>query len=70
MTDNEKIILIMKYSANVDYLYRNEYIDELNNYVKSFSSRPEDVLELYRKKIRYEAFKEFSGNLDKILYSR
>ncbi len=78
MTDNEKIILLMKYTFCAEHYLRNDYIEALNNFVihighiRKFhpDETAQDILELYKKQIRYEAFKEFSGNLDKILYGR
>lgn len=68
MTDNEKIILIMKYLFECDFHLKNEYIQELNTYLTINTHKPEDILKLYEKKIRYIAFKEFSGNLERLLY--
>ncbi len=70
MTDNERIILIMRYLYNCESFYKNDYIEQLNNFSVFPASRPEEVLRLYRSRIRYEAFKEFSRNLEKILYGR
>lgn len=68
MTDNEKIILIMKYLFECDYYLKNEYLQELNTYLTVCTNKPEDILKLYEKKTRYIAFKEFSGNLERLLY--
>ena len=68
MTDNEKIILIMKYLFECDFHLKNEYMQELNTYLTINTHKPEDILKLYEKKVRYIAFKEFSGNLERLLY--
>lgn len=68
MTDNEKIILIMKYLFECDFHLKNEYIQELNTYLTINTHKPEDILKLYEKEVRYIAFKEFSGNLERLLY--
>ena len=70
MTDNEKIVLLMKYTFNTDFSLKSEYMQELNNYICSSGTNPEDLLKVYKAKIRYEAFKEFTSDLDKILYGR
>lgn len=70
MTDQEKIVLIMKYSFNTDFLLKSVYIDELNHYICSSGTDPGDLLKVYKAKIRYEAFKEFTSDLDLILYGR
>ena len=68
MRDREKLQLVCRYLYYCDsYLY-NEYISIANAFRGSLRARPEDVLELYRAKIRYEAFREFSGNLERIIY--
>ena len=68
MTDNEKIILIMKYLFECEFHLKNEYLQELNTYLTVRTNKPEDILKLYEKKTRYLAFKEFSGNLERLLY--
>ncbi len=68
MRDNEKIIMLMRYVYVCDSFLKDEYLNMLNNYTKSNKTYPEEVLELYRAKIRYEAFKEFCHNVDRILY--
>lgn len=70
MTDQEKIELIMKYSFNTDFVLKSVYIDELNNFIRSSGTDPDDLLKVYKAKIRYEAFKEFTSDLDRILYGR
>lgn len=70
MTDNEKIALMMRYTFNTDFALKCEYIQELNNYLGSSGTNPEDLLKVYKAKIRYEAFKEFTSDLDRILYGR
>lgn len=70
MNDNEKIILIMKYTWEAETHLHNEYIDLLNSYIITPHTRPQDILRLYRSKIRYEAFKEFTSDLERILYNR
>lgn len=70
MTDNEKIALIMRYSFNTDFALKREYVQELDSYLSSSGTNPEDLLKVYKAKIRYEAFKEFTSDLDRILYGR
>lgn len=70
MTDNEKIVLLMKYTFNTDFVLKREYVDELNNYLSSSGTNPEDLLKVYKAKIRYESFKEFTSDVDIILYGR
>ena len=57
MRDKEKIIMIMRYVYVCDSFLK-----------KSNNTFPEELLSLYRAKIRYEAFKEFCHNIDRILY--
>ena len=68
MTDNERFILLNRYLYNADLSLHNEYISVLNSFIKHNSSDPYDILYIYKVKIRYEAFKEFSSDLLKILY--
>lgn len=68
MTDNEKISLIIKYLFECDYYLKNDYINEINNFMKSRKNLPEDCLKLFEKKVRYIAFKEFSGNLERLIF--
>lgn len=68
MCDTERIIMIMRYVYVCDTFLKNEYLNKLNNYTKSNNTYIEEVLELYRAKIRYEAFREFCHNIDRILY--
>lgn len=68
MTDNEMIILIKRYTLDCDSYLRFEYSNQLNNFKLNNLTNPFDVLNLYRAKIRYEAFKEFSADIYKILY--
>lgn len=70
MTDKDKINLIQRYTFNTDFHLKCEYVDELNSFVKSSGTNPEDLLKLYRAKIRYEAFQQFTSDIDKILYGR
>lgn len=70
MTDKEKIILLQRYTYVCDTHLKNEYIDLLNNFTKHNNTLPYDTLNLYREKTRYEAYKEFCYNFEKILYGR
>ena len=70
MTDNEMIILIKRYALYCDSYLRFEYSNQLNNFKLNNLTNPFDVLNLYRAKIRYEAFKEFSTDIYKILYRK
>lgn len=69
MNDNEAIILIKRYTLDCDSYLRFEYSNLLNNFKLHSSTNPFDMLNLYRAKIRYEAFKEFSNDIYKILYN-
>lgn len=68
MRDKEKIIMIMRYVYVCDSFLKDEYLEKLNNYTKSNNTYTEELLNLYRAKIRYEAFKKFCHNIDRILY--
>ena len=68
MRDTERIIMIMRYVYVCDSFLKDEYLNKLDNYTKSNNTYIEEILELYRAKIRYEAFKEFYHNIDRILY--
>lgn len=70
MKDDEKIILLMKYTFNTDFALKNEYADQLAAFKLSSGTHPDDLLKLYRAKIRYEAFKEFTSDVDRILHGR
>jgi len=68
MTDKEQIDLVKRYLCYVDsYIYRDLTTIQ-NSVIKSPNTRPEDILRLFKAKARYEAFKEFSSDLEKILY--
>lgn len=68
MTDKEKIELVLRYLCYVDsYIYRDMTTIQ-NSVIRSPNTRPEDILRVYKARIRYEAFKEFSSDLEKILY--
>ena len=68
MTSDEKLQLIKRYLLNIDtYSYHVLNVLERSLHHKS-ELTPEDVLKLYRARIRYEAFKEFSRDLEKLLY--
>lgn len=68
MTDSEMISLIKRYTCFCDSYLHNDYIKQLNSFRFHFTTNPIDILNLYRAKIRYEAFKEFSSDIYKILY--
>ena len=70
MTDNEKIILIMKYSYDKISHLQNEYINALNSVVNRSKLAPEDVLMVFKAKTRLECYKEVISDLERILYSR
>jgi len=68
MTDKEKIELVSRYLCYVDsYIYK-DMINVQNSVIRSPNTQPEDILKLYKARTRYEAFKEFSSDLEKILY--
>lgn len=69
MNDTEAIILIKRYTLDCDSYLKAEFSDLLNNFKIHSSINPFDILSIYRAKIRYEAFKEFSNDIYKILYS-
>lgn len=68
MDEKEMIVLIRRYTLDCDSYLRFEYLNQLNNFKLHNLTSPFDVLNLYRAKIRYEAFKEFSADIYKILY--
>lgn len=68
MTDKEKITLILRYLCYVDSYVHSDMISIQNSVIKSPYNRPEDILRVYKARIRYEAFKEFSSDLEKLLY--
>ena len=68
MRDTERIMMIMRYVYVCDSFLKDEYLNKLDNYTKSNNTYIEEILELYREKIRYEAFKEFCHNIDRIFY--
>lgn len=70
MTDNEKIILIMKYSYDKISHIQNEYINALNSVVNRPKLAPEDVLMVFKAKTRLECYQEVISDLERILYSR
>lgn len=70
MKDDEKIILLMKYTFNTDFALKNEYATQLAAFKSSPGTNPDDLLKLYRAKIRYEAFTEFTADVDRILHGR
>lgn len=69
MKDNEKLRLVKRYLLNTD-IHVNAELTMLEHYVLNKRNiTPEDVLSLYRARVRAEAFKEFATNLEKILYN-
>ncbi len=69
MKDKEKLLLVKRYLLNAD-TYLNAELTMLEHYVLNKRNiAPEDVLSLYRARVRVEAFKEFATNLEKILYN-
>lgn len=68
MNEEEMIVLIKRYILDCDSYLRFEYSNQLKNFKLNNLTNPFDVLNLYRAKIRYEAFKEFSADIYKILY--
>lgn len=68
MTSDEKIQLITRYLLNLD-TYSYYVLNVLERSLRHKSEMtPEDVLKLYRARVRYEALKEFSSDLEKLLY--
>lgn len=68
MTVDEKLKLIMQYLSVADSYIHSELISIENSIIRSPNTFPEDILRLYRAKVRYEAFKEFCADLEKIVY--
>lgn len=69
MKDKEQLRLVKQYLLNLD-IHLNAELIMLEHYVLNKRNiTPEDVLSLYRARVRAEAFKEFSTNLEKILYN-
>ncbi len=69
MNEYEAITLIKRYTLDCDSYLRYEYTNLLNNFKLHSTTNPFDVLNLYKAKIRYEALKEFSNDIYKILYN-
>ena len=69
MTDEEKLLLIKKYVYQTDDFLHSEYINSCNKFLLNQKSDTADILDLYRSKIRYEAFTDFCKDLSRILYS-
>lgn len=68
MTDKEKIDLVLRYLCYVDSYIYHDMTAIQNSVIRSPNTRPEDILRVYKARIRYEAFREFSSDLEKILY--
>ena len=69
MKDKEQLRLVKQYLLNLD-IHLNAELTMLEHYVLNKRNiTPEDVLSLYRARVRYESFKEFATNLEKILYN-
>ena len=68
MRKDEKLILVKRYLLNLDVHIRHE-LDMVEHSVQMKRNvMPDDVLRLYRARVRYEAFREFARDLEKILY--
>lgn len=65
-TDKEKIKHIAQYCFNMQTYLKNEIISYEN--AVRFSSYPQDILELYRRKCNYEFYKRMSSDIEKILF--
>ncbi len=70
MTDKEKLTLIMRYCIDRDYYIHNEYIQQYNSFIIHHDTKPNNTLQLYKAKIRYEAFREFTSHIESILFDR
>ena len=69
MKDKEQLRLLKQYLLNLD-IHLNAELTMLEHYLLNKRNiTPEDVLSLYRARVRAEAFKEFATNLEKILYN-
>lgn len=69
MKDKEQLRLVKQYLLNLD-IHINAELSILEHYVLNKRNiTPEDVLSLYRARVRAESFKEFATNLEKILYN-
>lgn len=68
MTDSEAILLIKRYTLDCDSYLKFNNKTQLQNFELHNLTNPYDVLNLYRAKIRYEAFKELSSDIYKIIY--
>lgn len=68
MTDKEKIELVLRYLCYVDSNIYRDMTTIQNSVIRSHNTHPEDILRVYEARIRYEAFREFSSDLEKILY--
>lgn len=68
MNDKEKIILVLRYLYNCETYLHNDVIKYRNAVTRSSSADIYDFLKLFKAQIRYEAFQEFSRNLEKIIH--
>lgn len=68
MTSDEKLLLIKRYLLYVDTFVYHEYKSIRHTVHHKSEQTPEDVLKVYRARVRYESFKEFSSDLEKLLY--
>ena len=68
MRSDEKLILVKRYLLNLDVHTRHE-LDLVERSVQMKRNvMPDDVLRLYRARVRYEAFNEFARDLEKLIY--
>lgn len=68
MRKDEKLILVKRYLLNLDVHTRHELDLVERSVLMKRNVMPDDVLRLYRARVRYEAFTEFARDLEKILY--
>ena len=68
MRSDEKLILVKRYLLNLDIHVKHE-LDLVERSVRMKRKvMPEDVLRLYRARIRCETFNEFARDLEKLIY--
>ncbi len=68
MTDNEKLLLIMKYFNQNDYYRYNEYIEARNHLTHTPDTDVYAILSFYRQKCYREMFDKIWRDISRILY--
>lgn len=66
ISDSEKLLLISKYLFNMQTFLKNEIISYENSV--RFSSYPQDILELYKRRCNLSLYNRISSDIEKILF--